>query len=185
MQKIRAVIDTNVLYSSLARSALLWLVNFGLYRPFWSSRILEELSLALTKIDSINRIKIIRSIKESFPDAYIDELPETEDFQLPDKNDLHILACAIEARAQYIVTFNLKDFPPEEIDPIIPISPDDFCILLFNIGPELSIEAHKAHWRSHKNPKISWEEYTARVNRARLHKLSHKLKKLDLSAAGL
>ena len=30
---------------------------------------------------------------------------------LPDLNDCHVLAAAIQSRADFIVTFNLKDFP--------------------------------------------------------------------------
>ena len=34
---------------------------------------------------------------------------------LPDKNDLHVLAAAIEGNASSIVTLNLRDFPNYEL----------------------------------------------------------------------
>jgi predicted nucleic acid-binding protein len=185
MPKLRVVIDTNVLYSSMARGTLLWLAHYDIFLPYWSEEIICELYHSLKQVSLDKRLYIIQTLNNAFPKAHIHPLPGMKNVHLPDKNDLHVVACAVEAKAQYIVTFNLKDFPPDEIDPITPISPDDFCILLFNISPELSVEALKAHWMSHKNPKISWEEYTARLNRARLHKLSRKLKKLDLSSASL
>lgn len=48
--------------------------------------------------------------------------------ELPDPEDRHVLAAAIRARAQVIVTNNLKDFPNECLAPwdIEPKSADEF-----------------------------------------------------------
>ena len=35
-----------------------------------------------------------------------------ETLSLPDPGDCHVLAAAIQADAEVIVTFNLRDFPP-------------------------------------------------------------------------
>jgi PIN domain len=47
---------------------------------------------------------------------------------LPDPDDRHVLAAAIRARAQVIVTNNLKDFPADRLAQwdIEPKSPDEF-----------------------------------------------------------
>ncbi|GGO84342.1 hypothetical protein GCM10011348_30370 [Marinobacterium nitratireducens] len=53
--------------------------------------------------------------------------------ELPDPDDRHVVAAAIEAEAEFIVTFNLREFPREELDSyaISAISPDDFlCDIL-------------------------------------------------------
>lgn len=49
---------------------------------------------------------------------------------LPDPDDRHVVAAAIRARAQLIVTANLKDFPAKNLAEwdIEPRSPDDFVL---------------------------------------------------------
>lgn len=185
MNHFKAVIDTNVLYSSMARDLLLWLATYDLYQPVWSEKILQELYFALKKIPKTVRVKLITNLKATFPDSLIEQLPETGSIKLPDEDDLHIVACAIASHAGAIVTFNLKDFPADELAPIKAVSPDDFCLSILEENELMGLKAIRTHWKGFQNPKISWEEYTARLIRARLHKLSRKLKKLDLSSAGL
>jgi len=47
---------------------------------------------------------------------------------LPDADDRHVVAAAIHGGASLIVTFNLKDFPPDRLDPynLAAQHPDDF-----------------------------------------------------------
>src|SRR5579885_2357699 len=58
---------------------------------------------------------------------------------LPDANDRHVLAAAIQGNADVIVTFNLRHFPEEALAPyqIEAIHPDDF--LLCQIDLSISI----------------------------------------------
>jgi hypothetical protein len=51
-----------------------------------------------------------------------------ESVKLPDADDRHVLAAAIRARAQVIVTANLRDFPEDALGAwdIDPKSPDEF-----------------------------------------------------------
>ncbi len=50
------------------------------------------------------------------PDCIVDGWePLVDGLTLPDPNDRHVLAAAIHAGAQVIVTTNLKDFPAEEL----------------------------------------------------------------------
>ena len=57
---------------------------------------------------------------------------------LPDEDDQHVLAAAIVAEAEVIVTFNLSDFPEAALAPyeIEAQHPDTFLSSLFDAEPE-------------------------------------------------
>jgi hypothetical protein len=51
--------------------------------------------------------------------------------------DRHVLAAAVACGAQTIVTFNLKDFPPDALAPwsVEAQSPDEFLIHQYHLDP--------------------------------------------------
>ena len=60
-----------------------------------------------------------------------------EGLDLPDKNDRHVLAAAIRAGAQTILTFNLDDFPESKLSPynVEAKHPDDFMLDAIDLAP--------------------------------------------------
>jgi hypothetical protein len=56
---------------------------------------------------------------------------------LPDPDDRHVLAAAVRAGAQSIVTFNLSDFPAERLAPydVEAVHPDDYVLGLIDLAP--------------------------------------------------
>lgn len=58
--------------------------------------------------------------------------------ELPDADDRHVLAAAIEAHADVIVTANLRDFPDSALHPhgIRAIHPDEFVLRLLDEDEE-------------------------------------------------
>ena len=60
----------------------------------------------------------VSEIQRHFPEAWIngfDDLPSNHDINHP--KDRHVLAAAVKAGAQWIVTYNAKDFPASSLSP--------------------------------------------------------------------
>jgi hypothetical protein len=76
---------------------------------------------------------------------------------LPDENDRHVIAAAIEGRASVIVTYNLRDFPREALAPcgVRPIHPDAFLVSLIRHDPSRFVRAVQSHRASLRNPPMS------------------------------
>ena len=67
--------------------------------------------------------------------AAYDEL--VDGLLLPDPDDRHVLAAAIRAGAQAIVTFNVKDFPASTLSKysMEALHPDDFLLDVIDLAP--------------------------------------------------
>jgi predicted nucleic acid-binding protein len=114
-----AVLDACVLVPAALCDTLLRLAEEpAVYRPLWSEETMAELGRTL-------RVKLQRTpaevayrrqkMNEAFPEALVHfpaELLQAVDC-IPDPNDRHVLAAAIMAKADTIVTQNTKHFPKE------------------------------------------------------------------------
>lgn len=135
---IIALLDANVLYPAPVRDLLLHIATEALYQPKWSETIQQEwVRSLLAKRPELKRAslaKICKWMDQVYPDAQtlLLKLPKTP-IILPDMNDVHVVETAIRTGANNIVTFNLKDFPTQELARfgIEAIHPDNFiCKLL-------------------------------------------------------
>lgn len=74
-----------------------------------------------------------------FQDAQVYEYQSFEELiEFPDPNDRHVVAAALRARADIIVTYNLKDFPSsieERYGIIIAPHPDHFLSKIYDANP--------------------------------------------------
>lgn len=86
-----------------------------------------------------------------------------ESLSLPDSNDRHVLAAAMQAGAEVIVTFNLKDFPTESLTAygIAAVHPDEFVQTLFDTDRELVCECVRRQREGLRNPPQSVEQLLA------------------------
>lgn len=84
-----------------------------------------------------------------------------ETLDLPDPNDRHVLAAAIEVNADAVVTWNLADFPSDLISKygIEVLTPDQLVGMLLTNDFDGVIDSMREHRRSLKNPPKTPEEY--------------------------
>ncbi len=112
---MRAVLDACVLYPPVLRDLLLGCAARGLFQARWSDRILEEWARATVKLGAGQEAAArsdIALMRAAFPGACVQPAPGIEArLHLPDPDDIHVLAVAIQSHADAIVTFNAKDFP--------------------------------------------------------------------------
>ncbi|MGH7140288.1 MAG: hypothetical protein ACREHD_31515, partial [Pirellulales bacterium] len=78
-----------------------------------------------------------------------------------------VLAAAIRAGADVIVTANLVDFPPEALQQhgVEVQHPDDFIMGLLDAAPEAVCEAARRQRASLKNPPLDVDAYLASLER--------------------
>lgn len=113
--RLRAVLDTSVLLSA-ERRALLLLATRGLYTIVWSAFIAEEVNRKLVEMGW-------SAAKTQELVGALGNLAEMVDYRqitggnydrwLKDPDDHPIMATALAGHADYLVTWNTRDFPPK------------------------------------------------------------------------
>jgi predicted nucleic acid-binding protein len=142
----KVVLDANVLYPFSLRDTLLRLAERELYVLAWSERILDEVGRNLVedgRTDAATAARLQAAMRSAFPEALIDAdaIAATEPAMTNDPGDRHVLATAVVAGAEGIVTFNARHFPAAALAPFgkQQIDPDDFlCTLLDIDGPSVA-----------------------------------------------
>jgi len=170
-----AIYDACVLYPAPLRDLLVRLARAGLFRARWTDAIHDEW---------------IRNLLENRPDLSIVQLQRTRQLMnaavrdclvvgyegringltLPDPDDRHVLAAALEAQAQVIVTYNLRDFPIDALQPygMEAQHPDEFILRVIALNPLVVRETVETHQQALKNPPKTPAEYLATLSNQRL-----------------
>jgi predicted nucleic acid-binding protein len=139
---MRVLIDACVLYPTVLREIVLGLAASGMFTPLWSARILEEWARAAGKLgageEAVARGEIAL-IRARWPEAEVAVQPATEArLWLPDADDVHVLAAAIDGQADALLTLNTRDFPKRALDAeaILLRHPDEFLMELHARAPD-------------------------------------------------
>lgn len=151
--------DACVLYPAPLRDLLVRLANTGIVRARWSEAILDECFRNILKQRPELKASALQRTRElmrlAVPDCMVEGFePLIEGLQLPDQDDRHVLAAAIQAAAQTIVTFNLRDFPDEQLARygIEAQHPDDFMLDTIDLAPGFVIKVVSEQAAALRNP---------------------------------
>ncbi|MEU0884772.1 PIN domain-containing protein [Lentzea sp. NPDC005914] len=150
------VYDADVLYPSTLRDLLIRIAQAGLVQARWTDQILDEVFRNIHKnrpdlqpelLDRTRRL-MVKAVRDCLVTGHE---PLISSIDLPDPDDRHVLAAAIRARAQVIVTNNLEDFPSEALRQwdIDPKDADDF------VSDQIGLDA-KVVWSCVQQIANSW-----------------------------
>lgn len=169
------VYDACVLYPSFLRDLLIRVAQAGMVQAKWTHQILDETFRSLLENRPDLDPKKIERTRQLMLGAIRDVLvlghePLIEALDLPDPDDRHVLAAAIKARAQIIVTFNLKHFPEDRLTPweVEAQHPDQFVHDLIDLKKTTVFGAVQRIADSTKTPPLSVDEVLARLYRCGL-----------------
>ncbi len=172
MSDLTAVLDACVLYRAPVRDFLMHLALADVFRAKWTDAIHDEWMRSLLESrPDLTRERLQRTrdlmnahVRDCLVTGYEDLIPG---LRLPDPDDRHVLAAAIRAGADVIVTYNLDDFPPESLDTwgIVAQHPDPFIRLMLDLTPPAVCAAAKRQRKSLKNPPTTVDEFLAVLER--------------------
>ncbi|KJV33113.1 PIN domain-containing protein [Pantoea sp. SM3] len=180
------VFDACVLYPAPLRSFLMYLAAGGQFRARWSEDIHEEwIRNVLLNRTELNRAQLerVRALMDRHvPDALVTGYQSLiESIRgLPDEDDRHVVAAAIVAQAEGIVTFNLRDFPDEVLSVwnLRAIHPDSFITDLTELDITVVIDAARRQRASLLSPPFTPDEYLDCLLRQQLPETVSRLRPL-------
>jgi predicted nucleic acid-binding protein len=112
----RVVLDANVLFPASLRDLLLRCAEYDLYELHSSRQIWQEVLRNLRSAGHLSEEQVQRLDhaiqafflrRDAFVTGYEPLIPQLRHHP----NDRHVLAVAVHVRAQFILTFNVRDFP--------------------------------------------------------------------------
>lgn len=179
VNRFTVVYDACVLYPAPLRDLLMRLALTDLYRARWSDQIHEEwINAVLRNRPDLSRAQLERTrslmnahVRDALVDGHQPLIPALE---LPDPDDRHVLAVAIQCGADLILTFNLDDFPEPALAGygIGACRPDLFLVDQLNLDAERVCMAMRQHRTSLRNPPKTVEEYLVTLKEQGLSRFS-------------
>lgn len=185
MSHFTAVLDACVLRPLPIADLLLRAAEAGLYRARWSAEIQDEWARSVVKdrpdIDRARLDARNAAMNRALPDACV---AGHERFiaaiELPDPKDRHIVATAIRAHAEVIVTYNLRDFPAATLDQfeLQAQHPDTFLRHLIDLKPLVVARIARQVIAALARPPISANDFLASLEKLALPESAAALREL-------
>ncbi len=163
-----AIIDACVLYSAPVRDLIVRLAQAGLIQARWTAEIHDEWMRNVLKNNprlTRERLERTRSLMDGAVRGCLvtDYADLVDSLTLPDPDDRHVLAAAVRAGADVIVTYNLGDFPADTLTAygIEVQHPDEFIGHLLDVAPAVVTTAAKHQREALRSPPRTVDEFLA------------------------
>lgn len=116
MKKKKVFLDSDVVISSLIsdKGAAHFIIHETNLQFFVSNRSVEELEKVTARL-GLNRNKLTNIVKKKINVIKLKEIKENFKNYTWDFDDVHIIAGAKEAKAKYLLSYNIKDFKVDKI----------------------------------------------------------------------
>jgi predicted nucleic acid-binding protein len=171
--------DANVLYASALRDLLIQLAVAKIIDLRWSADVQDEWTRAVARqrpeIPSERTARTRAMMEAALPEAMVEGYEHLiPTLNLPDPDDCHVLAAAIAAEANLILTFNLKDFPADALGPhdVVALHPDQLLTTLAQTAPGPFLAAVAEIRERLVNPPMSESDYFTMLAKSGLPRLA-------------
>ena len=165
-----AFLDTCTVFGAAITDFVLDLAERGTFRPLWSEHVLTELQRSLVRrgIEPGAVEYRIEAMKRAFPDANVTGYEDLISQMTCDDEDRHVLAAAVRANAEVIVTFNLRHFPQSSLEPyqITSVHPDDFLLDQLDLYPQATLQSLEDTSGRYEKPAMTVETFLGLLAKA-------------------
>jgi len=177
--------DACVLYPAPVRDLLLRIAATGLVRARWTDAILDECFRSIQadrpelRADALARTRAL--MNRAVPDCLVTGYEHlVEGLELPDPDDRHVLAAAIRAHAQAVITFNLRDFPDHVLAryEMETKHPDEFVLEILDLAPGGVVQCVTAQAAALRHPPVALADLLDTLRRVGLVQSAARLREL-------
>ncbi len=158
------LVDADVLYPVYLRDVLLRFAYAGVFQVHWTDQIIHEMAANIKKkVPESHHDRVDRTVAQmhqAFPEARVTGHENLISSMTNHPKDRHVLAAAVQAGADVIVTSNVKDFSRSSCEPhnIDVQPPDDFLCYQWELRSPEYLTYILEDWASDlQNPSIPLE----------------------------
>ena len=155
------MLDACVLYPIGLRDTLLNIAEAGCFRVLWTEEILAETSRNIVEdtpgLTAEHLARTFDAMRRAFPEAMVEGYEHLVDSMTNHHKDRHVLAAAVAAEADRIVTLNIRHFPPAACAPhsVSIQTPDELLCETTDVSPGLVVAVLSAQAARKSRPPMS------------------------------
>ncbi len=172
------VLDANVLFPFRIRDVLFTFAQEGLFQAYLTDDIMDEWTRNLIGLKPHLATSVRQqetAIRAAFDDCFVTGYRQlVPGLDLPDPDDRHVLAAAIQCSDQVIVTENHRDFPPKVLNKygIETLGADDFLANTYDLFPSGGTRALRKVRIRYTKPPMTQSELLFDLTKSGLSKLA-------------